>query len=235
MKSWLVIGISIVIGMAALFVSQSSLAASSGGGLGGGSEFTFGIGYSGATQSDINSAASAEGASGAQLSGGMEYSVTYLYRFPSSIFALAFRPSYFTQTAGASGMSNSVTAILFYPMLRFYPLESPMFHLYMQAGVGYASLSGTTTYNSASVSYTGTDFGAIAGIGVEICFTDHQCATVEGNARYNAIPRSIVGSTTGTTVGNLSTPTGHELEYSSSDVQNTLSGVVGIIAYTYKF
>ncbi len=216
-----------------LFSCLSS--AYSGGGGSGDHAFSFGFGYAGASQSDLNSYSSAMSASSAQLTSGYEFSVTYIYRFSSSMFALALRPSYMTETGSGGGVNNSVTGILFYPMLRLYPLENGFIHFYIQGGVGWGQLTGTSSFGANSVSYAGTDFGAMAGLGAEFCFTDHQCMVVEGDARYHAIPRSLVTSTTGNMGGGLSGTSSHELEFNGLDVQNTLSGIQGILAYTLKF
>ncbi len=195
----------------------------------------FGVGYTGASQTDLNSWSSAQNAAGAQLTSGFEYSFTYIYRFTSSMFALALRPSYISESAGATGVNNSLTGIILYPILRIYPLENSFIHFFIQGGIGWGSLTGTTNFNGNSITYSGSDFGALAGLGAEFCFTDHQCMTIEGDARYHAIPRSTISSSSGNWNGTLTGPIGHELEYNGTDVGNTMSGIQGILQYTLKF
>ena len=204
-------------------------------GMNGNHSLTLGLGLSTATQSDLNSWSSAQGSGGGQLSSAYEYSLTYEYRFSSTMFAFEVRPSYFTESASGGGTNTSLTGTLVYPMLRLYPLENSFIHFFLQAGVGWGQLSGTTTFGGNSVSYSGSAFGAIMGLGARFCFTDHQCMTIEGDARYNLIDRSIVSSASSTSMGGLQTPVGHELEYNSNDVGNTLSGIQGILQYNLMF
>lgn len=209
----------------------SSLASAARGGGGGASSLEFGIGIATASQDDINNWATAN--SGQQLSSGYEFTFSYLYRFSGSMFALALRPGYFSQSNSGSATA-SLSGITFMPMLRLYPLENSFIRFFMQIGLGGGALNGTLSVASGNTSFSGGAFGAQAGLGADFCFTDSHCMTIEGNFRYMPIPRSVISSTSGN-LGSGSMTTASELEKNGIDAQNTLTGIQGILAYTLKF
>ena len=226
MKFSLGIKISIVIGL----LSTSALARGSGGGSSGNHSFEFAGGVATASQDDLNTWIVANG--GQQLGSGYEFNLTYLYRYSGSMFAIAFRPEYFTQkNSGAA--SVSLTAISFMPMLRLYPLENNFIKFFMQIGMGFSTLNGTISNATGSADFTGSAFGTQMGLGADFCFTDSHCLTVEGNYRYLPIVRSTTTNTNGT-LGNGMTTVG-ELRLNNLCAQNTLSGIQGLLAYTLKF
>ena len=202
---------------------------------GGNNLFEFGAAIAGPNQSDINTWITGTNTAGTnQLGTAYEYSVAYYRRIAGSMFALGFRPSYMTQSASGGNINVSYTGLMIYPMLRLYPLENNFIHFYLEAGMGWGQLSGSISQGSANASFTASAFGAAAGIGAQFCFTPSICMTVAGLGRYNPTNRSLVSSQSGTFTNNLSGSVGHELEYNNLDVQNTLSTVEGVIAFTYK-
>ena len=232
--------------LAGIFIlSSSSHAARFGGGGsfggGGGSEtdkFIFGAGVTTAHQTDMNSWMSGTNQVGTQdLGSAWEFSVSYFHRVAGTIYEVGLRPSYFMQNASGGGVSTNLNGYLLYPILRIYPLENSFIHFFMEVGMGYGQMSGTAgdSNTSASANFSASAFGAEGGIGVDFCFTDTHCVTVEGMVRYHPLTRSIISSTTGTFSNNLSGTLNHELEYNGLDVQNTFSGVIGQMAYTYRF
>ncbi len=223
-----------------VFCSSSSFAARfGGGGLGGTSEkFQFGAGVTTAQQSDMNSWMSGTSQVGTQdLGSAWEFALGYFHRISGTIYEVGFRPSYFMQSASGGGVSTSLNGYLLYPILRIYPLENDFIHFFMEVGMGYGHLSGTAgdSSASASASFSASAFGAEAGIGTDFCFTDSHCLTVEGMVRFHPLTRSIISTKTGTFSNNLTGTSSHELEYNGLDVQNTFSGVIGQLAYSYRF
>lgn len=210
-------------------LSSATAFARSGGG-GGSHTLEFGAGISTASQDDLNSWIVAN--SGQQLGSAYEFSLTYLYRFSGTMFSLAFRPSYFTQSNTGSA-SASLTGTTFMPLFRLYPLENNFIKFFMQIGMGFGSLSGTISNAAGKTDFTGSAFGMQAGLGADFCFTDSQCLTIEGNYRYLPIVRSTTSNASGT-LGNGMTSVG-ELRLNNLDVQNTLTGIQGVIAYTLNF
>lgn len=212
--------------------SISAFARGGGGGGGGGGAHAIeiGAGVVTASQDDLNTWIVAN--SGQQLSSAYEFSLTYIYRFSGSMFALALRPSYFTQkNTGAA--SASLTGTSFMPFLRLYPLENSFIKFFMQLGMGFSSLTGTISNAAGKTDFSGSAFGAELGLGAEFCFTDSQCMTIEGNYRYLPIDRSVTSNSTGT-LGNGMTSVG-ELRLNNLCAQNTMSGIQGVLAYTYHF
>lgn len=228
--------------LAAITFSSSAQAA----GGGGASAIGFALSFSTPPQNDMNTmiknANTANGGiSTSQLGTAYEFAPYYQYRFSGSDFALMIRPSYFTQTTTGSGTAGSfnygITGWTLFPMLRMYALENNFMHFFLQAGMGYASLTGTVTEGTFSSTFSGDAFGAIAGLGAEFCFTPNHCMVIEGNGRYLPVPRSLVTSTSGTpgSTSMSQSTSGMEAEFQGEDLYLTLSGIQGILAYTYKF
>ncbi len=250
-----------MLGRAALFavtllaVSTLSLqdanAARAGGGLsraavGGDSSLGFGFSVVSAGQNDLNSAIdlarTQDGASTKNLGSAYEFYANWIYRFASSPYAFVLRPSYFTQSETGSGTGGSydykLSGFTVFPIVRMYPLENSFIHFYMQAGVGYGMLNGDITAGSNDVKFKGSAFGAMGGIGVDFCFTDAHCLTIEGNIRYLPIERNISdgGNCTGGSIPGISQCGGNtEVELNNTDLRTTMSGVQGLIGYTMNF
>lgn len=230
-----------------LLSATQAFAKSSGGGasLSGDSSFEFGLAISNASQDAVNdmikyaNSNTSGGISTSSLTSGYEFSVSYVMRIKSSMFALILRPSYFTQSQTGSGSGGSfdykLTGYTIFPMLRLIPLENNFIKFFMQTGVGYGKLSADVTEASNSISFSGDNFGGILGLGVDFCFTATSCLTIEGNARYLPIPRNLVSSKTGSFGSLTRSGVGGEIEANSNDLATTLSGIQGMIAYTLNF
>lgn len=222
--------------------STTAFAKGGGGGGGGGMAIGFGIGMMTASQDDLETHATAvnqafSGRNAVKPGTGTEFSGFYEYRFSSSMFALHFQPSYFTQTGKGGTDTSTLTGLTLFPLLRLYPLENGFIHFYMQAGVGYGQLKGKIDQStSGSVEFSGSAFGAMAGLGSQFCFTPSQCMYLEGNFRYLPIQRNLVSSSYSSTADGFSrSGSGQELELNNADVQTTLSGIIGSIGYQLNF
>lgn len=228
-----------------LLSAEDVFARRGGGGMSGSSEIGFGLSSISSNQSDINSIidsvnASQGGVTTKNLTSAYDIFVQYSFRFTGTMFALVFRPSYFTQSGDGSGATvgnyeHSLSGFTVFPLLRIYPLESSFIRMFMQAGVGYGSLKGSVSEGANSMKYSGSAFGAQAGLGADFCFTENHCMTVEGNLRYLPIARNLASSVTGTLSGFTQTQSGREVEYDNNDLSTTMSGVQGVLAYTYIF
>ncbi len=221
-------------------ISTQSFARSSGGGSGGGHSIGVGVGLATASQSDLdtlaNSVNTTSGRNSATMGSGLEFTALYQYRFSGSMFALVLAPSYFSQSGKGTTDQTKLTGYTIFPMMRLYPLENTFIHFYMQAGLGYGSLTGTITQPSASITFSGSAFGAAGGLGAEFCFTDSHCAYVEGNYRYLPIQRNLVTTSNVSSSGTITqSGSGSELELSSNDLSTSMSGIVGSIGYMMNF
>lgn len=213
-------------------------------------DMSLGIGLStvSAGQNDMNSLIDAAGASAAaadtkDLGSAWEFYANWSYRFSSTMYAFVFRPSYFTQTTEGKGNDGSydykLTGYTVFPIFRIYALENSFIKFYMQTGLGYGSLNGEITAGTKNLDFKGSAFGAMGGIGVDFCFTESHCLTVEGNLRYMPIERNL------TTGGNCAAANdipgisqcggSSEVERDGKDLATTMSGVQGLIGYTMNF
>ncbi len=229
--------IALIIFFTAFFVGVNSALARGGGG---GHSLGGGLILATPSQDDLDthiaSVNSAQSVNIDKFGSALEIFIDYQYRFSGTMFALQFRPSYFTQSTDGSGYNMGLTGFTVFPLLRLYPLENGFIHFFLQTGIGYGKLSGHINQPQANVSFSGGTFGALAGLGAEFCFTDEHCMVIEGNLRYLPIERNIISSTSGTLQGNLGTPgSDDELEYNNSDLKTTLSGIQGILSYQYNF
>lgn len=194
----------------------------------------FSLGLTGPTQTDVNSWVTSLAQVGTQsLSGGYEFLFDYQYRFSRSMFSLLFRPSYITQSASGGDVKTSLTSFNMFPMLRMTPLENSFLQFFLQVGVGYGTASLSLQNGGVSGSYSSSNFGAIAGLGANFCFTANHCMVVEGNFRYLPMPR-LTGNANGNLGGNVTQSTG-ELEKDNVDLSVSLSGVQGLIGYRFNF
>lgn len=228
-----------------LFSTEEVFAAKRGGGVGGSSELGIGFSTVSSTQKDINSImdsvnSTQGGVSTKNLTSAYDFFIQYSLRFTGSMFALVFRPSYFMESGKGSGPTvgdyeHSLTGYTFFPLLRLYPLESSFIRFFMQAGVGFGHLKGEVKQGTASMSYSGSNFGAQAGLGADFCFTANHCMTLEGNVRYLPIERNIADSVSGTLTGFSQATVSREVEYDQNDMATTMSGIQGILAYTFIF
>lgn len=225
--------------------SQASFAKRGGGGISGSSELGIGLSTISSNQKDINAIidnvnSTQGGVSTKNLTSAYDLFIQYAFRFNGSIFALVFRPSYFTQSANGSGATvgdyeHSLSGYTFFPLLRLYPLENNYIRFFMQAGVGFGYLKGAVKEGASSMNYSGSNFGAQAGLGADFCFTENHCLTLEGNVRYLPIERNVADNVSGSFTGFTQTEASREVEYDRNDMTTTMSGIQGILAYTYIF
>ena len=167
----------------------------------------------------------------------------YSYQFGRSMYALEIRPSYFYQRSDGSGTGGDykygLTGFTLFPSLRITPLANKFIKFFFHFGLGYGSLSGDLQEASESIKYGGAAFGAMLGLGTEFCFTKNHCMGVEGNFRYLPIVRNIVSSTSGDLTDNGGNITQHgdtqEFEFDNKDVITTMSGIMGMVGYIYRF
>lgn len=194
----------------------------------------FSLGLTGPTQSDVNSWVTSLSQVGTQsLTGGYEFLFDYQYRFSRSMFSLLFRPSYITQSASGGNVTTSLSSFNLFPMLRMTPLENSFLQFFLQVGVGYGTASLNLQNNGVNGSYSSSNFGAIAGLGANFCFTPSHCMVIEGNFRYLPMPR-LTGDANGSLGGNITQSSG-ELEKDNVDLSVSLSGVQGLIGYRFNF
>ncbi len=240
---------SIVMTLIVLSVSTSFAARRGGGGssfFSGDHSLGIGISNVSANQEDINKAIddanteTAGGISTKNLGSGLEFFVNWIIRFERSMYSLVLRPGYFTQNATGSGNNQSFdykfTGLTLFPMMRITPLENDFIKFFMQMGLGYGSLDGDVQAAGSSLKFSGSAFGAIGGLGVDFCFTGAHCLTIEGNVRYLPISRNSASAGCAGSIPGLSQcGTGQEVERAQSDLQTTLSGVMGVLAYTLNF
>lgn len=181
----------------------------------------------------------AGGISTDHFSQGYEFALNYQYRFGGTIFAMMFRPSYFTQKTEGSGTGGSFDYSLsgwtMFPMLRLYPLENSFIKFFMQMGLGYGQIYGEITEGSAGVKFKSSQFGAMGGLGAEFCFTKEHCLALEGNLRYLPYERNKPTSTSGTPASGSFDGTGSEVEVDGADMFSTMSGVQATLGYQYYF
>jgi hypothetical protein len=143
------------------------------------------------------------------------------------------------QTADGGGYKYDLKGFTIFPMFRLYALENYFIKFYFQTGLGYGNLDGSISApNGHSVDFKGGAFGAVGGIGVDFCFTDAHCLTVEGNMRYLPIERNLAtgGNCSGGDIPGVSQcGSGNEIERNGSDLKTTMSGIQGLIGYTMNF
>jgi hypothetical protein len=182
---------------------------------------------------------SAGGISTKAMGTAYEFMGHYTYRFSGTMFALQFRPSYFMHSSKGSGSGGDynyeLSGFTFFPMFRMTPLENSFIKFFMQLGLGYGRLSGAITEGAASIDFAGGNFGAMTGIGAEFCFTDEHCMVIEGNFRYLPIERNIASSVNGSFTSLSRAIKNKEVEYLDTDLRTTMSGVQGVLGYTYNF
>lgn len=233
--------ISAVIFASVLF-TQEALAqrgrASSRPSLDGDMSLTLGVSTVSSVQDDLNGAARDTGANVKDLNSAWEFVGNWGYRISGSMYSFILRPSYFMQSADGGGYKYDMSGYTIFPMLRIYALENYFIKFFFQTGVGYGQLNGSITSPTQSLDFKGGAFGAMGGIGVDFCFTDAHCLTVEGNLRYLPIERNLTsgGSCTNGSIPGISQCGGSsEVERNGSDLKTTMSGVQGLIGYTMNF
>ena len=215
----------------------------------GGHALALGLSSISSNQSDLNNITSTiNSTQGGVTTGSMgsayDFFLQYQYRF-SGMFAMILRPSYFSASASGSGAtvgtySHNLTGYTVFPMARLIPLENKFIKFFMQVGIGYGSLTGKVVQGTTrDMTYGGSAFGAMGGLGAEFCFTPMHCMALEGNLRYLPIARNMATAVNGTftsgTTGFSQATVGSEVEYNNSDLSTTMSGVQGAISYVMNF
>jgi len=230
-----------------LFFSCESFAAKKRGGKGAfaGGSLSVGLGLSLVTadqtgiNSLISSAKTATNSTAGSLSSATEYVGYLTFKFSNNFAALQLRPALFSQSTSGTGSdgahSYKLDGFTLFPLIRLIPLSNDLIDFYLQGGLGYGKLDGTIKNGATSTTFSGSAFGTQFGLGAEFCFLPDHCLNVEGNYRYLPISRNIVSSGTGLPAGVSQNTAEQELEASGMDVATTLTGVSGLLSYTYNF
>ena len=204
-----------------------------------------GIGLTTADQAGLNTmistAKTSVAATTSTFSSGLEFMGHLTFRFSNGLVALQLRPTYFQQSTSGSGSDGShsydLTGFTLFPLVRIIPLSNDIIDFYLQGGIGYGKLDGSITNGTRKASFSGSSFGLQTGIGADFCLVPDHCFGVEGNYRYLPIQRNIVSSASGALpYGASQAASDRELEdLNGSDVATSLSGISGILSYTYNF
>jgi opacity protein-like surface antigen len=215
---------------------------------GDGASIGFFIGTTGSSQDDMNSLIDSQNSnangpiSTGKLTSALEFSAHWSFRF-GNILGFHLRPSYFYQTTdGSSSVSGgsydySITGFTLFPMFRMFLLENNYIKFFTQVGIGWGFANGEIKEDGMSVKFSGNSSGFLGGIGAEFCIADSHCINVEGNFRYLPIERMTVDSSSGTvdTATSGLTQIDGELEIGDRDLSSTMSGIMGVLGYTYYF
>ena len=189
----------------------------------------------------IDSAKANASSSVSKFSSATEFLGYATFRFANGFTAVQLRPSIFQQSTSGSGTDGAhkyeLSGYTIFPMARIIPLSNDFIDFYMQGGLGYGKLDGTIRNGAKSANFSGSAFGAQVGLGAEFCFVPEHCVNVEGNYRYLPIERNVVSSTSNPGPwGTTQTTADSELEDANQrDIATTMSGVSGLISYTYNF
>ena len=214
-----------------------------------GGSFSIGAGISLATadQTGINgmisSAKASVNSTASSMTSATEYVGYATFRFANGFTSIQLRPSLFSQSSSGSGSDGShdysLSGYTIFPLARIIPLSNDLIDFYLQGGLGYGKLDGTVKNASREAKFSGSAFGVQMGLGAEFCFVPDHCFNIEGNYRYLPIARNIVSSGTGPALlphGTTQAQADKELEdLNGNDVSTTLSGVSGLVSYTFNF
>lgn len=189
----------------------------------------------------IASAKAAVGSSASSMTSATEYVGYATFKFANGFTAIQLRPSFFSQSSSGSGSDGShdysLSGFTIFPLARIIPLSNDLIDFYIQGGLGYGKLDGSAKNGSREAKFSGSAFGVQAGLGAEFCFVPDHCFNIEGNYRYLPIVRNIISSGSGLAPhGAGPVLPDRELEdLNGNDISTTLSGVSGMISYTYNF
>ncbi len=221
-------------------------------------QFIFGahFGYSTADQSDINTLitranARAGGISTSSLSDAYEGVLTLGYRPSQSSFAYLLRPAIFYTATDGSGGQNAgfigkyeynLLGYSIYPILRYHLLEDKTIKFFTQVGIGWGQINGEikeVNTDDISAKFSGSNLGYLVGLGVEFCFDSagSHCLNLEANMRIHYIERNTTDEASGTfPSGSLTQAApGAEIELDNRDLGTTMTGIQGIIGYTFHY
>lgn len=203
-----------------------------------------GISLSTAEQNGINSlintAKATTGSTAGSLSAATEYIGYFTFHFSNNFVAIQLRPTLFSQNASGTGTDGahdySLNGFTLFPLIRITPLSNDFIDFYIQGGLGYGKLDGKIKNGATTADFSGSAFGTQIGLGAQFCFVPDHCFNVEGNYRYLPISRNIVSAASGLPAGVSQATVDRELEDANGmDIATTLSGVAGILSYTYMF
>lgn len=191
----------------------------------------------------INAAKASANSSASTMGSATEYMGHVTFKFANGFTAIQLRPTLFSQSSSGSGTDGShsykLDGFTLFPLARIIPLSNDFIDFYIQGGLGYGKLSGSIRNGSRAVDFSGSAFGVQGGLGAEFCFVPDHCVNVEGNYRYLPIERNIASSGTGPgnlPYGSSQASADNELEdLNGRDVATTLSGVSGLVSYTFNF
>lgn len=191
----------------------------------------------------INTSKTAANGSTSNFSSGLEFVGHITFRFSNNFVALQLRPTYFQQSTSGTGSDGShsydLKGYTFFPLVRFIPLSNDVIDFYMQTGIGYGKLSGSIANGARKAEFSGSNFGLQVGLGADFCLVPDHCFGIEGNYRYLPIERNIVSTGTGPTnlpYGASQAQADRELEdLNGSDIATSMSGISGLLTYTYNF
>lgn len=189
----------------------------------------------------IRNAKVISGATTGEMNSATEYMAFATYRFSNNLVALQIRPSFFSQTSNGSGAGGSYDYNLkgysVFPLIRFIALSNDIIDFYIQGGLGFGKLDGSIQNGARKVDFSGSSFGTQIGIGADFCLVAEHCFGVEGNYRYLPIERNKVLSASGALPDGIGQASpNRELEnISGDDIGTKLSGILGVISYTYNF
>ena len=240
---------SLITLIAVIFLSLNAFALRKAGGgralKGGTFSVGVGLGLGSFEQDDLNdairTAKTTSGATTGEMNSATEYVGFATYRFANNFVAIQLRPAFFSQATKGSGTGGSydysLSGYSVFPLLRFIPLSNDVIDFYIQGGMGYGKLDGTITNGARKVSFGGSSFGTQAGIGADFCFFAQHCFGVEGNYRYLPIERNKVVTSSGALPDGISQASlNRELENAvGDDVSTKLSGVYGVVTYSFNF
>ena len=188
----------------------------------------------------INAAKANTNSTASTLVSASEYIGYVTFHFSNNFVAIQLRPTLFSQSSSGSGSDGShsyeLSGYTVFPLVRIIPLSNDLIDFYIQGGLGYGKLDGKIRNGATRADFSGSAFGTQIGLGAQFCFVPDHCFNLEGNYRYLPISRNIVTSAAGLPTGTTQASVDRELEdASSNDVATTLSGISGILSYTYNF
>lgn len=192
------------------------------------------IGFGGSlvtvNQSDLNGHIEYIGSPTSTFGQAYEYDVFYDYRIFDSLWAIQLRPSYFSQTVSGSGYEYSLKSYSIFPVLRRYLLGNRDNRLYMLLGGTFTTLRGEVQQPTGKVSFEGSNYGALVGLGAEFCFGSH-CFILEGNYRNLSFENNKVTSSTGSLTGFTQYGERKELEFAGNNIETTMTGFMLRLGY----
>lgn len=215
-------------------------------GIFGGGSFSVGLGLALSTADQtgmngmIDAAKTAVGSSASKMGTATEYVGHVTFRFANGYTAIQLRPTLFSQSSSGSGSDGShdysLDGYTIFPLARIIPLSNDFIDFYVQGGLGYGKLNGSVKNGSSKAEFSGSAFGMQVGLGAEFCFVPDHCFNLEGNYRYMPIERNVVSSASGSPHGTSQAIANKELEDgNNNDIGTTLSGISGLISYTFNF